>query len=192
MRKFRSDALWFKLSPEQQKKIEHWFFVENLSYRTVHGRMRTELGVTCAVSTVGVMYHHCNKLRLQERTATLDKLTEILTDRRSDLRRIPTESLAAISGCLMQRALIMDDPKTVALLANVMMQGSLQDMQRDTQKLAEEKLAFRRMKFAISTGAVDPAEMLAQLSGTPRSDQAHLSDTVSDKTGISGLFRDKK
>ncbi|HZV34417.1 MAG TPA: hypothetical protein VFB72_07545 [Verrucomicrobiae bacterium] len=192
MRKIRSDALWHKLSPEQQKKIERWFFDEHLSYRVVRERLRTDFGVTCALSAIGPMYRHCKELRSRERDATLDRLTEILTDPRSDLRRIPTDSVATITACLMHRAIVQDDPKTVAALANVIMQGQSHEIQRDHKKLAEEKLAFRRLQFAVSSGAIGSKEILMQLGDTIRQAQAPLSDTKSPKPGLYRINRDKK
>ena len=159
MRKLRSDALWHKLTRKQQKKIEHWFFVENLSYRVIRERMRTELGVTCTLATIGSMYRNCNTLRFREHEATLDKLAEILTDKRSDLRRIPIDSLAAISGCLLHRAVMRDDdPKTMVSLARVMLQAGARDIRAGRKQLAEEKQTFRSLKSLLANNVAQVSQ----------------------------------
>ena len=86
MRKLRSDALWHKLTPEQQNQVQHWLFVERLGYVQIHGRMQEELGIACSLSTIGPMYHYLAELRSHERETILEKLTDVITEPGADIQ----------------------------------------------------------------------------------------------------------
>jgi len=144
MRKLRSDALWHKLTPEQQKKIEHWFFVENLGLQIVHERMQKELGIRCARSILGPMYQRLNELRSTQREAVLDMLTEILVDSGTSFERVRTGALTVVTSHLLTRAAENGNTKDVAALGRVMLQGELRDIQRSRAKLAGDKLELTR------------------------------------------------
>jgi hypothetical protein len=177
MRKIRSDALWHKLMPEQQKKIEHWFFVENLSYRAVHQRMREEFGVACAPSIIGRMYHHCNEKRSQEREAVMDRLSEFLVEPGADLRRVAPGALTVVSGRLLHRALQKDDVNEVAAISRVMLTSEANEIARARASVAMERLELRRLEFASAVGATKPE--LAALSGK----SSKADDAISGNCG---------
>ncbi len=88
MRKLRSDALWHKLTPDQKNQVQHWLFVEHLGYAQTHDRIQKELGIACALSTIGPMFHYLQEMRSHEREAILQKLTDVITEPGADLERV--------------------------------------------------------------------------------------------------------
>ena len=142
MRKLRSDALWHKLTPDQQARIEHWLFVEKFSLAKTHALMRTELGIQCALSIIGPMYHYLNELRSHERETILQKLTEVITEPGTNLNLIRTDSLTVITNHLMQRCVDNGDIREIAALGRVMVQGEERDIQRDRVNLLRERFAL--------------------------------------------------
>ncbi|MDB6020859.1 MAG: hypothetical protein JWQ04_716 [Pedosphaera sp.] len=161
MKKLRSDALWHKFTPEQQDKIQHWFFVEHLSYTAVHARIRDEFGIKCSRSILSPMYQHCKELRSHEREAMLQKLTEVITEPGADVSRVQNDTLTLITGRLLHRSLVHGDTAEVAALARVMFQGESRAIERDRLDLAREQLEWRRAQSApASTSAVSANEGL--------------------------------
>ena len=155
MRKLRSDALWHKLTSEQQNQIQHWLFVERLGYVSTHERMQKELGITCSLSTIGPMYHYLSELRSHERETILQRLTDVITEPGADLKGIRTDSLAIITKRLMDRAMERDDTTKVAALGRVMLQGEGHELERDRLELAREKLAFAQAQAVVACGTSD-------------------------------------
>src|ERR1700722_566756 len=104
MRKLRSDALWHRLTLEQQNQIQHWLFVERLGYMQTHARMQKELCLNCSLSTIGPMYHYLNELRSHERETILQTLTDVITEPGADIQGIRTNSLTVITKRLLDRS----------------------------------------------------------------------------------------
>jgi hypothetical protein len=163
MRKIRSDAFWHKLAPKQQKQIEQWFFIENISYRAVRDRMRKKFGVSCALSAIGPMYHHCRERRSQEREAVLERLTEIVVEPGSHLKHVRTDTMKAIAGRLFRRAVAQDDTMRVSALGRVMMQADARENDARRVELVARKFELARLQAAVDLGAISLTEFLAQI-----------------------------
>ena len=150
MRKIRSDALWHKLTPEQQAKINHWFFVENLSFRAVHERIGKELGIRCALSIIGPMYHHCNKLRSHERETILQGLTNVITEPGINLNMVRNDSMNVVASRLLRRSMENDGPSTeIAKLGKVVLEGQGRDIQQQRLDLLAKQVDLKRMESQL-------------------------------------------
>ncbi|MDB6021844.1 MAG: hypothetical protein JWQ04_1701 [Pedosphaera sp.] len=160
MKKLRSDALWHKLTPEQQAKIQHWFFAERLSYSAVHARMRNELGITCARSILGPIYHYCNDLRSNDSEAIREKLTEAITEPGADLSRVRIDSLTLITGQLIQKAHPGGNPRHIAALGRVLLQAQSRELERERLELMQERISLRRTMTAGSKAAATGSDGL--------------------------------
>lgn len=140
------------MTVEQQKRIEHWLFTEHLSYAQTHARMREELRITCALSTIGPMYRHLKESRSNEREAILQKLTEVITEPGADIDGIRAGSLAVISKRLLDRAMARDNSDEIVALGRVMLRGEGREIQRDRVELARQSLALRRWEAVRKCG----------------------------------------
>jgi hypothetical protein len=149
MRKLRSDALWHKLTPEQQNQIQHWLFFEHLSYEQTHRLMQMRLGITCALSIIGPLYHHLKEVRSGEREAMLEKLTDVITEPGADLAGVRADSLAVITKRLIERSQARDSTKEIVALGRLMVRSEAREIDRDRVELARESLAFRQERTAF-------------------------------------------
>ena len=156
MRKLRSDALWHKLTHEQQNQIQHWLFVERLGYMQTHARMQKELCLNCSLSTIGPMYHYLNELRSHERETILQTLTDVITEPGADIQGIRTNSLTVITKRLLDRSVERSDTTEIAALGRVMFQGEARELERDRLELARGKIAFARVQAILTCGSPAP------------------------------------
>ena len=178
MRKLRSDSFWHKLTPDQKSQIQHWFFVDNLSYAQTHSRMRTEMGVTCALSAIGPLYHHLSELRSHEREAILQKLTDVITEPGVDLTGIRAGSLAVINRQLLERAARRDDSGEIAALGRVLVRTEGREIERERLELMRERLSQNRAQQSGTSGQIE------QLSSKQPAQYPTLSGTGAALTGI--------
>ena len=156
MRKLRSDALWHKLTPEQQNQVQHWLFVERLGYVRTHARMQKELGLNCSLSIIGPLYHYLNELRSHERETILQKLTDVITEPGADIQGIRTDALTVITKRLLDRSVERADTPEIAALGRVMLQGEACELERDRLELAREKIAFARERAILTCASPGP------------------------------------
>ena len=155
MRKLRSDALWHRLTLEQQNQIQHWLFVERLGYVQTHARMQKDLGLNCSLSTIGPMYHYLNELRSHEHETILQTLTDVITEPGADIQGIRTGSLTVITKRLLDRSVERGDTTEIAALGRVMFQGEARELERDRLELAREKIAFARVQAILACQSHD-------------------------------------
>ncbi len=162
MRKLRSDALWHRLTPDQQNQVQHWLFVEHLGYAQTHERIQKVLGIACALSTIGPMYHYLKELRSQEREAMLQKLTEVITEPGADLAGIRTDSLAVVTKRLMKRAWERDNTKEIVALGRLMVRSEAREIAHERVELARESLRLREGRTAFPGASASPNPQSAQ------------------------------
>jgi hypothetical protein len=62
MRKRRSDSPWNKLTEEQQRQMDRWFFVENLAYAEILKRAENDFGVKTSRPSLAGYRAHRKKL----------------------------------------------------------------------------------------------------------------------------------
>ncbi len=185
MRKLRSDARWHKLTPEQQNQIQHWLFVEQLGYVQTHDLMQKQLGITCALSTIGPLYHYLKEVRSHEREAMLQKLTEVITEPGADLAGVRADSLAIINKRLLVRSMERDNTREIVSLGRVLVRSEAREIERDRVELARESLAFRQERTAW---------LRAGSSAKPNSGQGYdpkLSGTNRDIPAYTGIIKKK-
>src|ERR1700684_2970909 len=98
MKKLRSDSRWHAYTPEQQKKIEQWLFDDHLGYQKTRERMKTDLGLTCALSSIFNLYHYLAERRADNAFLNAQDLAGQVADSGVDLEKLRSASQVLIAA----------------------------------------------------------------------------------------------
>jgi hypothetical protein len=136
MRKLRSDALWHKLTADQQAKIQTWLFEDHLSYRQTHARMRQEFGIVCALSGLSSIYHHCEELRSRHPTASLLEMANMVNASGTDAAQLHSASKTLIAAKLLEKSMHGADVKEIAVLGRLLLKNDENEIRRTNARFA--------------------------------------------------------
>jgi hypothetical protein len=145
MRKLRSDALWHTFTPDQQKKIKQWLFDDHFSYGKTHALMKSELGLTCALSTIGPMYHHLAELRANDALLNVHDAAGHVVEAGVDVEKLRSASEVLIATHMFTELQRCKSVKTITALGRL----AVQNKSRENQK-ARNDLARRRLEAALN------------------------------------------
>ena len=186
MRKLRADARWHTLNPEQQKKIQQWLFDDHLSYQKTHELMKAELGITCALSTIGPMYRRLAESRADDVFFSAHDLAGQLANSGLEVAMLRSASEKLIAARLLQVLHKGGTVKEITALARLTLQTESREIRQEQRDITLERL--RLSAFQSRAGVRERAETEANLSEFKR--------TYPTKNralpGLTGLFRDKK
>ena len=140
MRKLRSDALWHTFTPAQQKKIQQWLFDDHFSYGKTHALMKSELGLSCALSTIGPIYHHLAELRANDALLIAHDAAGHVVGAGVDVEKLRSASDVLIATHLFTELQHCTGIKEITALARLAVQNKSRENQRARNDLARQRL----------------------------------------------------
>jgi hypothetical protein len=144
MRKLRSDALWHTFTPGQQRKIQQWLFDGHFSYARTRGLMKSELGLCCALSTIGPMYHHLAELRANDALLTIQDAAGQVAEAGVDVEKLRSANEVLLATGMFTELQRSNDTKAIIALGKL----AVQYKSRENQK-ARYDLLRRRLEASL-------------------------------------------
>jgi hypothetical protein len=143
MKKLRSDALWHTFTLDQQKQIEQWLFDDHLSYQQTRERMKTELGLTCALSTMHQIHRYLSDLRADSAFLNAHDLADHVVDSGVRLEKLRSASELLLASRFLQTVTAKAPVQEIATLGRLMLQHQSRDIRRTQTDLAAEHLKLK-------------------------------------------------
>jgi hypothetical protein len=151
MRKLRSDALWHTFTAEQQKKIQQWLFDDHFSYQRTRELMKTELGLTCALSTLCNIHNYLDELRSDSAWLNAHDLAGQVIDSGANLEKLRSASQLLLASRFLQTVTHRGSVQEIATLGRLMLQHESQEISRTRTDLADERTKLRTMQPPFRT-----------------------------------------
>jgi hypothetical protein len=159
MRKLRSDAVWHTFTHEQQKKIQQWLFDDHLSYQKTHQLMKAELQLSCALSTIGPIYHHLAELRANDALLSIHDAAGQVTNAGVDVEKLRSASETLIAARLFRELKDRASVKEIAALARLTLQSESREIRQTRSQTMLERLQFKAWQSHASTQVASETEV---------------------------------
>jgi hypothetical protein len=150
MKKLRSDARWHTLTPEQQKKIEQWLFTDHFSFRKTHQLMKTELGIQCALSTIGPMYHYLDDLRADSAFLNAGDFAAQTLNSGASFEKLHSASKLLLASRFLRSMTENADTADIVRLGRLMLQHESSEILQDRMALLAQRFDISRAESAFA------------------------------------------
>ena len=129
--------------------LEHWLFVENVSYKEAIERAQKEWGVTGSTVSLGRFYQRLEKERVVgEMEAAVETATEV-DAAQGKLAGLKSSAMKVMGMRLLQKAVSEGEVKELAMLSRALSQCEEREIQRRRLELARQKFEFNAVKAAL-------------------------------------------
>jgi hypothetical protein len=149
--KIRSDSIWNSLPAERREIFEGWLFEERVSYATARERARTEWGVEASLATVGKYYRRVAQRRAVTDLEEMAAATTEVDGAEGKLEGLKASAMKLLGMQLLEKAIMRDDVREIAVIGRVLTQTEDREIQRDRLVLAREKFEYKATKAALKT-----------------------------------------
>lgn len=154
MRRRRCDSPWNKLTDEQQKQMDAWYFDESLSCREIHDRARRTFGIDASRQTLTAYFRHRESKRVLAGGGrlTADQVNELLLQRTGagmSLEDLEGRTVYFTAMAAYQMSLAEPDSLRVKELRSLMKLLNENRRLVMDQKLKNEKLTLETMTAAL-------------------------------------------
>jgi hypothetical protein len=159
MRKLRSDALWHTFTPAQQKKIQQWLFDDHFSYVKTHALMKSELGLTCALSTIGPIYHHLAELRANDAFLTAHDAAGQVLDAGVDVEKLRSASDVLVATRLFRELKNKAGVREIVALARLTHHTESREIRHSHGNSILDRLKLSRLQTRAAARPPDEPEV---------------------------------
>ncbi len=149
MSKIRSDSIWNSLPPEQRQMLEHWLFVERISYKEASERAQREWGVTGSAVSVGTYYRRIEKDRVMGDLEEAAETAMGVNAAEGKVENLKSSAMKVVGMRLLENVMARGDVKELATLGRVLTQNEEKEIQRGRLALAREKFEFNSAKEVL-------------------------------------------
>ena len=152
MRKVKSNALWRRLSDQQQETLDHWLFDDELSYAVILPRAQKELGFKGQMSSLKRYFSRRDKERTVKR---FDKLRlEVLKVQGAPVneKELRVASMRLLCEFLFQQSRQCPEKvKEWGMIASLIVDNDRNELLREVKgeelKMRQKTLDFAKEKF---------------------------------------------
>ena len=149
MRKIRSDSIWNSLPVDQRKMLDHWLFVEHISYKEANARARTQWGVVASDVSVGRYYRRVKNERVVTELEAAAESALAVDEADGQAEKMRASAMKVLAMRLLEKVISCGDVKELAAVGRVLLGIEEREIQRSRVELAREKFEFRASKAAL-------------------------------------------
>jgi len=154
MSKIRSDSIWNSLPPEQRQKLEHWLFVERVSFQVVKERAEKEWGVTGSVVGLSKFYHRVEGERVADELETAAETAARMEGTEGKLENLQASAMKVMGMRLLQNTVSRGDVKELAVLNRALARNEERKILNRRLDLAQRKFEFNAAKAVLNNIAL--------------------------------------
>ncbi|HZQ48449.1 MAG TPA: hypothetical protein VFC07_15640 [Verrucomicrobiae bacterium] len=171
--------MWHKLPPEQRQKLEHWLFVEHVSYQEAVERAQKEWGVTGSTVSLCRFYQRVEEEHVVEELERAAEMATGVAAAQGRLSSLQASAMKVVGMRMMQNVVSRGDVKELAVLSRVLARNEERKIQHQRLALAREKFEFRAAKAVV--------DQLPHLEKMAREDQGREDARINaTRKGIFG------
>ena len=150
MRKMRCDSTWNALTAEQRVRLDGWLFADNLGYRKIVERVKSEWGVTGTEDSLGRYYQRrATERAVAELRETAESAAEV-SAAGGQVESLRSSSFKLIGKRLLETTLAKGSVNELAALGRLLLEQEEREIERGRLELAREKFQFKAAEAALA------------------------------------------